>query len=271
MAKKDNAKSESPENPLGQQPEAPEASNGTSESTPGEGRQAAEEIAGTYARARKELHDAMGRMRDEVQRFDAAQAGQRARTWVEENPTLAVFLAIGAGLLVGRTILRSTAPPPPPTLAERIRRQGHQLALQTRHAAHDVGDVVSEQAAHAVERLSRRAQQVGREVVRAASNVGDDVSRRAHDLGEDVARQAADLGDDVARRASAVAAVAAERAADLGETLARQTSRAADEAASTVRAKTREGFDLAESLLKAAKTVAAAFVVQRVGGWLRSL
>ncbi|MDX1548397.1 MAG: hypothetical protein R3247_15470 [Rhodothermales bacterium] len=214
--------------------------------------EASQEAADAYTRARRELNASIDRLRYEMAQFDADKARARARTWVEENPMLAVFLAIGAGILAGKVISAAFRPPPPPTLGERLRSGGHRLAARTRHYAQDVGS--------------------------AAAVTGERLARRAGAVSETVAEHARELGEVVAHRAEELAAEAAEQAGVLGEVVADRSARAAHsfkvhaaETGTAAREKAEHGFDLAESAFNAAKTVLAAVVVKRAADWIRRI
>ncbi len=203
----------------------------------------ATEIAETYARARQELQDSVAKLRREVAKIDVEQARERARTWVQENPTLAVALAVGAGLVIGRLLSAALTPKPPPPLSERLRLQSRRLASQAQRYAHDVGDVVSERASEAVDALARKA----------------------HDFGEEVVRRAGEVAESATERAAALGEAVAERSAKTAHAL-QDTAR---ELPGAVREKASHGVDFAESLLKAARAVTAAVLVKKVTDWFR--
>ncbi len=213
-----------------------------------------DEIAATYERAKQELNEAVSKLRDELKQLDLEKARQQARTWVEENPTLTVFLALGAGIVVGRLIAGALKPAPPPPLSQRLKSQGRELASQAKYYAHDVSDVVAERAIE----------------------VGDAIVRRARELGEDVTRRARELGEDITRRATDAVAASSERAADWGESISERSSRAAhavqdtaEEVAGSAKARTGHSLDVFDSLFNTAKSITAALVVKKVTDWLR--
>lgn len=213
-----------------------------------------DEIAATYERAKHELNEAVSKLRHELSELDLEKARQQARTWVEENPTLTVLLALGAGILVGRVISEALKPAPPPPLSKRLRAQGRAVASQARHYAHDVGDIVSDRA----------------------KDVGEEIARRARELGEDVSRRAREMGQDVTRRAADVVATASEKTSDWGEAASEHTGdvahalhEAADNLAGVVQRKTSHSRDVLDSVVNAAKSVTAALVVKKVTDWLR--
>jgi len=210
-----------------------------------------DEIAATYERAKKELTEAVSKLRDEIKQIDMEKARQQARTWVEENPTLTVFLALGAGIVVGKLLAEALKPAPPPPLSKRLKSQGRALASQAGHYAHDV-------------------------VADRAAEVGEAIVRRARELGEDVTRRARELGEDVTRRATEAVAATSERAEDWGEAVSERSGRAAQamhdtagEVAGTVKARAGHGLGVFESLFNTIKSITAALIVQKVTEWLR--
>ena len=236
--------------------QADEATNGaaTEDELREKAEQAADDIAGAYADARRELNESMNRLRYEMAQFDAAQARARARTWVEENPVLAAFLAVGAGIVVGKLIAKAVRPAPPPTLGERLRQQSRSLASRAQHVAHDLGDVVAARASEAGEGLARRASKASASVSRHARDLGDIVAQRAEEIADEAADQVGALGDTLS-----------EQSHDAGRALRRQAAEAAD----SIKSSADQGISWAESGLNAAKTVAAAYVVKRFADWIR--
>ena len=234
----------------------PETANGAAPETavPDAVEDQTDEIAQTYERAKHELNEAVSKLRHELSELDMAKARQQARTWAEENPTLTVVIALGAGVLVGRLLSEALKPAPPPPLSERLRTRGLSAASQARRYAHDVGDVVSD-----------RAKEAGEEIVRRARELGEDVSRRAREMGQDVTRRAAD-----------VMASASERTSDWGESvsdhsgeLAHAIHDAVEDLADTVKGRAGHSRDVFDSVFNAAKSITAALLVKKVTDWLR--
>ncbi len=258
----DNEKNEQAEEAEATEQEAAqEAANGTApeaaipEATASEATSdKTDEIAATYERAKHELNEAVSKLRHELSELDVEKARQQARTWVEENPTLTVFIALGAGILVGRLISEALKPAPPPPLSERLRARGQAVASQARHYAHDVGDVVAD-----------RAKDVGEETVRRARELGEDVSRRAREMGQDVTRRAADVVATASEQTSEWRESASEHSDDVAHAL----HEAAEDLAGAVQRKTGHSRDVFDSMLNAAKSVTAALVVKKVTDWIR--
>ena len=240
--------------PEASMPQAETEDLGAEDAAPEEVIDKTDEIAATYERAKKELTEAVSKLHDELKQIDVQKARQQARTWVEENPTLTVFLALGAGIVVGKLIAGALKPAPPPPLSHRLKSQGRELASQAGHYAHDVSDVVADRAAE----------------------VGEAIVRRARELGEDVSRRARELGEDVTRRATEAVAATSDRAEDWGEAVSERSGRAAhavhdtaEEVAGMVKARTGHGLGVFESLFNTIKSITAALIVQKVTEWLR--
>lgn len=196
--------------------------------------QALREATATYEKARSELGDALSRMRAEVAKIDLEQAGTRARTWVEENPTLALFVGLGAGMLIGRFLGQALTPPPPPPLSKRAKYKAQALSHQASRYARDLGDRVAEQAALTGKGLAGKAE-----------------------------RLADDLSEGAGRFREAAADTLGHTAEDVSRHLRRQYKKA--------KKKTSHGLDMTESMLNAAKTAVAAVVVKQVNDWMKRL
>ncbi len=211
------------------------------ESTAGDGKQyRAEE----FVRVKKQqLADRLGRVREEFAQVDVDDLGRRAADWVRENPVLAVTIAAGAGILIGRGLVSLLRSPEPPPLSVRARAQARNLAHRAHDYLDDVGDVVGERASEASAFLKRKADQAGAEL-----------SSKARELSDDLARRAAEAAETIADSAGHAAKSASERASELS---------------SQVRRRAGKGRDVGDSLLGSIKAAVAAVVVQRIGDWIR--
>ena len=76
----------------------------------------------------------------------------QARTWVEQNPALAVVAAAGIGLVVGRIVM-ALLPDPEPTFAQRVEKRAGELRKTAAHYADDAGDTLSVQLKKAADAL----------------------------------------------------------------------------------------------------------------------
>jgi hypothetical protein len=130
---------------------------------------------------------------------DADSLVVRARTWVEENPLLAIAGAAGIGLLFGRAVLSAIPEPEPPSLAERVekrtrvlRKDAEKYAKQAKKTAKKKSKVYGKKA----------------EVVTAAG--GALLAERLH--------AAAEAISDAADHAAEYAETGYERAQDYAET-----------------------------------------------------
>lgn len=130
---------------------------------------------------------------------DADSFVVRARTWVEENPLLAIAGAAGIGLLFGRAVLSAIPEPEPPSLAERVekrtrvlRKDAEKYAKQAKKTAKKKSKVYGKKA----------------EVVTAAG--GALLAERLH--------AAASAISDAADHAAEYAETGYERAQDYAET-----------------------------------------------------
>jgi ElaB/YqjD/DUF883 family membrane-anchored ribosome-binding protein len=217
--------------------------------------EAAEKVGASFEKARKDLQESVSKLREEIADFDMKDARQRTRTWVEENPTLALFLTVGTGLLVGRIIVKALTPAPPPPLPKRLQARGKMLASQAQDYAYDLGDIISDRTADAVSVLSRKASQATEAAIRRAHELGEDVARQAGVVSEQATDRAAEWGDIIASQSSRAAHAAQDRAEDL---------------AGAAKTKASHGIDVTESLFNAAKTAAAAFIVKKVTDLFRS-
>ncbi|MGI9175409.1 MAG: hypothetical protein ACR2GR_08855 [Rhodothermales bacterium] len=289
MADQPSAKTSKPN------PEEPTHSNGAHTS----------EAAAAYEDAKNELLDAAAKLRAEVEKFDLEQAQQRARGWVEENPLLAASLAAGAGILVGRVVIKAVTPAPPPPLPVRARNRARALTAQSRHAIHDAGDTISDRAedlskaialgtAAAVAALAKGAKEAGETLSEGASTLGETVADYASDFSETVSDYASDLGGtlshgtetarkSVAKRSSSAAHTIQDRAEHIGSRVNKaahraerktgkaisQAERKASKASKTVQKKAEHGFSVAETLAGAAKTALTALLVKKASTWVR--
>lgn len=227
----------------------------------------ASDIAAAYERARRELNDAVRTLREEVARLDFDEARTRAQRWVDDNPTLAVFLGIGAGILVGR-LLSDTLRPEPPPLPVRARRQAGALAEQAMGFAGGVGAVLAEQAALA----AKKAGKSGKRVSKQARVLGDELARRAQAAGAVVAEHTGDWTDVLSHRAGEFAKAASETAHGASHALydtAHDVRKAMGKQAKHLRKKVRRKRGFADTVVDAARTATAAVVIKQVNDWVK--
>ena len=213
-----------------------------------------EDVREAYENAAGELKEAAERLRDEIKNIDLEKVGDSAKTWVKENPSLAFFLAVGAGMLVGRALTKAFEPPPPPSLSDRVQRRAQALGGSVRHFAGDTAD-----------RLSRHAHEAGEHVADRLRDVRGAVNERRGNWSDLISHHAGDLGASASEKTSELVASfsdAAERAADSLQVAARDLSKSIKK-----RKKSPENF--LDALAHAAKTVFGAFIFKRLSDWIR--
>lgn len=201
----------------------------------------------TFEKAQQQLSSAVAKLREEASNVDFDQARVRAKTWVEENPTLSVAVAVGAGLLIGKA-LGSALTPEPPTFKKRAYKQAQRM----QHLAAGLSEDLAQRAARAGGAVlagttaaaavaSRKAQEVGHVVAEGAQNL----SHRAVDYAEDVLDQVQDVTKDGRKQ------------------FKKKTKKA--------RRQAEHRLDFAGSLLDAARTAVAAVVVKKITDWTRKV
>lgn len=87
---------------------------------------------------------------------------ERAKSWVEENPALAILGAAALGLVIGRAVIAILPKPEPETLKDKIEKRARELAEQGRYYADDAGETISEQLSVAAEALGEAAKVVAK-------------------------------------------------------------------------------------------------------------
>lgn len=222
---------------------------------------------------RTELLEAIGKLRAEVARLQVDEARGRLRQWIRDNPTLAMFLAAGAGITAGRFVSKALEPAPPPPLSERARQRAQALAQGARERARRVGDDVSKQVSEARDRAgqtqrdaSERAAAAGERLRRQARDWGAAVADRAASLREQASDQAQSLSATIEQEAEGVNAAVADRARSATDAI-RSSAQQVSDTADTV----RSGYKAVKIGAKVAKVVFALFVAKKSTDWLRSL
>ncbi len=212
------------------------------------------ELRDAYEQARIDLKQTTDKLRVEIQKIDMEEASEKAKTWVKDNPGLSFFLAIGAGMIVGRALTKAVEPPPPPSLMDRARSRSNYLADNARHYAEDAAGRLSAQATAAGEQLADRVRAARGSIYDHAGSLGDEFNKRASALGESATEKAGELIGTFSD--------AAERAADSLQVAARDLAK-------SVKKQKKSPQNLYETLLNSAKTVFGAFVFKRLSDWLR--
>ncbi len=201
----------------------------------------------TFEKAQKQITDTVARLREEAANVDFDQARVRARSWVEENPTLSVAIAVGAGLLVGKA-LGSALTPEPPTLKKRALKQAQRVQ---RYAVDLGGD------------LAHRAALAGGALAAGGAAAASAASHKAQQVGHVVTERAADVGGRVATYTDGVLDTMQDATKDTRKQLKKKTKKA--------RKSAEHGIDFAGALVDTARTAVAAVVVKKITDWTRKL
>ncbi len=212
------------------------------------------ELRDAYEQARVDLKQTTNKLRNDLAQIDFEEAGDKAKTWVKENPGLAFFVAVGAGMLFGRALTKALEPPPPPTLSERAKARSNYLVDSARQFAGDTVDRLSTHASSAGEHFADRVRTARGSVYDKAGSLGGLINERANDLGAVATEKTGELISSFSD--------AAERAADSLQVAARDLSK-------TMKRQKAAPQSLYETLVHSVKTVFGAFVFKRISDWLR--
>lgn len=222
---------------------------------------------------RRELLNAIGDLRAEVARLQMDEARGRLRQWIRENPTLAIFLATGTGIVAGRLITKALAPSPPPPLSERVRQRAQALAEAARRQAQEAGEGMSKQVVAA----RRRAGETRKAAEDRAVQTGERLRQQARDWSASVADRASAFGNQAAERAKSLGASIGQEADDVRSTVGERAERASEAIRSSAQGitdtadKVRSGYKAAKIGAKVAKVVFALLVAKKGADWVRKL
>ncbi|MDX1531572.1 MAG: hypothetical protein R3362_08605 [Rhodothermales bacterium] len=97
----------------------------------------------------------------------------KARTWVEDNPALAVLGAVALGLVAGRLIAAAIPEPEPESLADKIEARAKALAKEGRYYADDAGDAIAKQLAVAAAALGEASHVVSKNAKKGYAEAKD--------------------------------------------------------------------------------------------------
>lgn len=273
-----------PSGPNGEDEYAPSAATAADAQPESEGTRPnqMDELTRAYERARDELNEAVRNLRAELAKIDIEQARARARSWVDENPTLAVLLGVGAGILTGR-LLANAFRSEPPSVTERARNRADALvgdagttaneiiaALayylgRAARSAGDAGEFVTSRGSDLAANLSRQAVRVGEDVSRKAERAGKEFSRQAGHLGRDISRKAEHAADTIADSTARSVHALEEAADDLSKTLKKRSKK--------IKKKIRkhDSSDFSEMAMNAARTIVAAAAVKKANDWIKRM
>jgi ElaB/YqjD/DUF883 family membrane-anchored ribosome-binding protein len=220
------------------------------------------DLTATFERTREDLSGIIDRIRTQVSDFDADSTRTQVKTWVEENPTIAVAVAVGGGLLLGRALGSAFSPPPPPTFGERIRGGAHDLGEK----ASSIGEELLKSAAVAGAAIAAGSTAAAHEAgkgARKASGVLSDYATTAQHRLSDLAEDVEDVYDDLSDKASKQAHRTGKQLRKTRKKVSKQGKHLAHEAEHVVSI----GSEMSERALAAARTVVAAYVVKKIGDW----
>ncbi len=213
------------------------------------------DLSATFDKTREDLSGVLETLRLQAAEFDAKQAGTQVKTWVEANPAIAVAVAVGGGLLIGRALGSAFSPPPPPTFKQRVQSGAHQVGERASSLGEEIlksaavaGAAIAAGSAKAVSEASKGAHKAGEVIADYASTASDRASHLAEDAYQSV--------DDFSETASKEIKKAGKRARKQGKHLAHEASSAA-----------HIGAEMSERAMAAARTVVAAYVVKKIGDW----
>ena len=128
---------------------------------------------------------------------DYAAAGtlDKAKSWAEAHPGLAVLAAAGTGLLIGRIVTALFPDSEPPSLAERVEKKAKVL----RKEAKKQGKVLSKEAKKQSKVLGKEAKKQGKQFRAQASHLtgdaGDSLQEMLHRASEALKDAAHTAGD----------------------------------------------------------------------------
>ncbi len=196
-----------------------------------------------FIRTRNQIVDRLGRMKEDLSKVDTEDLGRKAGQWVRENPVLAVTLAAGAGILIGRGLVSLLTPAPPPPFPVRARRRARAIAENAQDYLGDFGDSIASRASDAGAYLRRKADEAGEELARKAQEYSEELTEKASHVAEAISDSA------VKARKSAAGTV--------------------QELPTALKERAGHGRDFADTLLGSIKAATAALVVRRIGDWMR--
>jgi ElaB/YqjD/DUF883 family membrane-anchored ribosome-binding protein len=219
------------------------------------------ELSATFDKTRDDLSGILDTLRTQAAAFDADQTRTQVKSWVEANPTIAVAIAVGGGLLLGRALGAAFSPPPPPTFKQRLASGAHEVGARASSLSEEIlkgaavaGAAIAAGSAKAAGEAAKGANRAGEVIADYASNASHVVS----DLTEDASDAIHDLTDEAGKKLRK----GTKKARKQGKHLAHEAAEAAS-----------IGSEMTDRALGAARTVVAAYVVKKIGeatGVLRS-
>lgn len=214
-------------------------------------------------RDREDLHELLSELRAEVTRLKAQQAKQRAQSWIQRYPILALALSAGLGTAAGYGAALAQRPAPP-TLSEQARRRLRRLVDDASRVASDVGRELSDRAARSGAEVRERAQETGRRLATRASE-------QARQAGSEASARLRRAADEATRRVQEGQKAATRGAQEIGESIAKEAEQVAQEQAESVReavSETTKDRSVTGTLLTVAGLAAGSILAAKMRRWL---
>lgn len=213
------------------------------EATPAEGeKKVASDLNTIASRVSDTLHSATARvdqavhqLKESAEAFDARSYGQKSWAWVKEHPVLVSFVAVSAGMLVGKLI------------GDALQEDEPTFELPHVPALMAPVQTATDWKTDLLAALSVRAADL--------MDTARELSAQAQDKGADVAVKARDAGEK--------ASVLASQLLHAAERASREPRAHLGERVSHLRDQVGDGLDTAGTLLEAARVGAAAFLAQK--------
>ncbi len=213
------------------------------------------DLSATFDKTREDLSGVLDNLRLQAAEFDAKEAGTQVKTWVEANPTIAVAVAVGGGLLLGRAIGSAFSPAPPPTFTQRVQSGAHQVGER----ASSLGEEILKSAAVAGAAIAAGSAKAAHEASKGVNKAGGVIADYASTAQDRVSH----LADDAYGAVDQFSGVASKEFKKASKKARKQGRHLADEASSVAHV----GAEMSERAMAAARTVAAAYVVKKIGNW----
>jgi len=208
-------------------------------------------------KAKKELNQAMVKLRSEIDRIDVQKAKAEAKEWVGENPTLSIFLSIGAGILVGKLISNAFSSQE----AEDISLDDGTSSGHARDIAALIGATLVRHAHDA----TRKAKATGEQVLQKASQVGSQLSEQASEWRDMLSERSESVAEEVGEATRKSAQKIETMAQELGKTLADRSK----EVRTELTRHRHSGFGFSDTVLDGFRAILATFAFKRVLDWVK--
>lgn len=149
---------------------------------------------------KRDIHELVGELRAEVTRLRAQEAKERAETWIQRHPLLAMTLSVAVGTTAGYTLARVLQPRDQSSLSDHLRERLRELTGDAKHAAARWGRHLGERAARSGAAVQDRAERAGRRFAREAQERGRAAQREAQELARAATGRARQAGTEASER-----------------------------------------------------------------------